>query len=174
MLPAAIITGCVVDEEGDPMPDVEITVLRRKPTGGHIKFEPNGSAQTNDLGEFRIGGLFPGKYYVSASPLSNFQSLVPAQKNAQDPAAPSPDLSYVPTFYPNGTDRAQASPIELHAGDDMPVDFSLARIHTAHIRGTVEAWLRAPGRWLCFERKIRIPCSTLRKSEKMASLRSLT
>jgi len=138
MLPAAIITGRVVDEEGDPMPDVEITVLRRKPTGGHIKFEPNGSAQTNDLGEFRIGGLFPGKYYVSASPLPNFQSLVPAPKNAQDAAALSPDLSYVPTFYPNATDRAQASPIELHAGDDMPVDFSLARVHTAHIRGTVD------------------------------------
>jgi protocatechuate 3,4-dioxygenase beta subunit len=143
MLPSAIITGRVVDEEGDPMPDVEIAVLRRKRSAGRMRFEPNGSAQTNDLGEFRIGGLFPGKYYVSASPLPSFQSIVPPPKNAEDPSAPPADLSYVPTLYPNATDRAQASTIELHAGDDMPVNFSLARVHTVHIRGSVEGL--APG-----------------------------
>lgn len=138
MQSAAIITGRVVDEDGDPMPEVVITVLRRKRAGGRMKFEPSGSAQTNDVGEFRFGGLFPGKYYVSATPLPNFQSLTPAPKNKADVAAPPADLSYVPTFYPNAVDSAQASPIELHAGDDMPVDFSLARVHTARIRGTVE------------------------------------
>jgi hypothetical protein len=141
MQSAAIITGRVVDEDGDPMPEVMIAVLRRKRSGGRMKFEPSGSAQTNDLGEFRIGGLFPGKYYVSAATLPNFQSLTPASKNTGDAAAPAADLSYVPTFYPNTIDRAQASPIELHAGDDMPVDFSLMRVHTARIRGTVEGLL---------------------------------
>jgi protocatechuate 3,4-dioxygenase beta subunit len=143
MLPAAIITGRVVDEDGDPMPDVMITVLRRKWPGNRMKFEASGSAQTNDLGEFRVGGLFPGKYYVSAMPLPNFQSLLPLPKNTDDRTAPQPDLSYVTTFYPNGVDRAQASPIEVHAGDDMPVDFSLTRVHTARIRGAVEGL--APG-----------------------------
>src|SRR5579864_8601805 len=65
MRSAAIITGRVVDEDGDPMPEVMIAVLRRKRSSGRMKFEPSGSSQTNDLGEFRIGGLFPGKYYVS-------------------------------------------------------------------------------------------------------------
>jgi Carboxypeptidase regulatory-like domain len=143
MLPAAIITGRVVDEEGDPMPDVEITVLRRARSVSHFKFEPNGSAQTNDLGEFRIGGLFPGKYYVSANPLPTFQSLISSQKSPDDSAAPPADMAYVPTFYPNATDRAQASPIELHPGDDMPVDFSLSRMHTVRIRGSLEGV--APG-----------------------------
>ena len=143
MQSAAIITGRVVDEDGDPMPEVMIAVLRRKHSGGRMKFEPTGSAQTNDLGEFRIGGLFPGKYYVSATPLPNFQSLTPASKNTGDAPAPAADLSYVPTFYPNTIDRAQASLIELRAGDDMPVDFSLMRVHTARIRGKVEEL--APG-----------------------------
>jgi protocatechuate 3,4-dioxygenase beta subunit len=137
MLPAAIITGRVVDEEGDPMPDVQIWVGRRQ-AGGKFKLNPTGSAQTNDVGEYRIGGLFPGKYYLMATPTPNFQSLVQTQKNPADPSDPSADLSYVATFYPNATTRAGASPIELHAGDDMPVDFSLTRIHTARIRGRVE------------------------------------
>jgi len=134
---AAIITGRVVDEDGDPMPEVMIAVLRRKRSVGRMKFEPSGSAQTNDVGEFRIGGLFPGKYYVSATPLPNFQSLTPA-KNTGDSPAPPADLAYVATFYPNTIDRTQAAPIDLHAGDDMPIDFSLTRVHTARIRGTIE------------------------------------
>jgi hypothetical protein len=139
MLPAAILRGRVLDEDGDPMPDVEVTVLRRK----RSSFEPNGSAQANDLGEFRIGGLLGGKYYVVASPMPNFQSLVPAQKSPDNPAAPPTDMAYVTTFYPSASDRAQAAAIELHAGEEMPVDFSLARAHTARIRGVVPGL--APG-----------------------------
>jgi hypothetical protein len=138
MVPAAIITGRVVDEEGDPMPDVSITSFRRKRTTGGLKFERSASAATDDLGEYRIRGLLSGSYYLSATPLPNFQSLVPVQKNPDDPATPATDLSYVPTFYPNTTDRTAASPVEVHAGDDVPVNFSLERVHTAHIRGTVE------------------------------------
>jgi carboxypeptidase family protein len=137
MLPAAIITGRVVDEEGDPMTDVQVWISRKR-SGSRFKLDAAGSAQTNDLGEYRIGGLFPGKYYVLAAPLPSFQSLVQAQKNPADPPDPSADLSYVPTFYPNTTSRAAASQIELHPGDDMPVDLSLARTHSARIRGTVE------------------------------------
>jgi hypothetical protein len=133
MIPAAIVTGRVLDEDGDPMPNVDITVFRRKASS----FEPNGSAQTNDLGEFRIGGLLAGKYYVAATPMPNFQSLVPAQKTSGDTGALPGDMAYVTTFYPSATDRAQASAIELHAGEEMPVDFSLVRVHTARIRGSV-------------------------------------
>jgi protocatechuate 3,4-dioxygenase beta subunit len=136
MLPAAIIAGRVVDEDGDPMPKVQVTVWRRKWAVGGPGFEPNGQAETNDLGEYRIGGLLAGKYYVVASPMPTFQSVFPAQKGPDDPTATPPDMAYVSTYYPNTPERAQAATIELHAGDDMPVDFSLTRSHTVHIRGS--------------------------------------
>jgi protocatechuate 3,4-dioxygenase beta subunit len=137
MLPAAIIAGRVLDEDGDPMPKVQVSVVRRKWAAGRSGFEPNGQADTNDLGEYRIGGLMAGKYYVVATPLPSFQSLVPAQKSPEDPTAatPAPDLAYITTYYPTTADWTQASEIELHAGDDMPVDFSLTRTHTVHVRG---------------------------------------
>ena len=75
MLAAGILTGRVLDEDGDPMANVEVNVLRRKGSA----FESSGSAHTNDLGEYRIGGLLAGKYYLIASPLPNFQTLVPAK-----------------------------------------------------------------------------------------------
>lgn len=137
MLAAAIITGRVMDEDGDPMANVDVTLLRRKFSSGNFKFEPAGSSPTNDLGEYRIGGLMAGKYYISASPLPNFQSIVHVPKTPDDSEAGQPDMAYVTTFYPNTADRSQASAIELHAGDDLPLDFSLTRTHTARIRGSV-------------------------------------
>jgi len=136
MLPAAIIAGRVVDEDGDPMPKVQVTVLRRKWAAERLGFEPNGQAETNDLGEYRIGGLLAGKYYVVASPMPTFQSVIPPQKGPDDPTATPPDMAYVSTYYPNTLERTQAATIELHAADDMPVNFSLTRTHTVHIRGS--------------------------------------
>ena len=143
MLAAAIIAGRVMDEDGDPMANVDVTVLRRKFSSGHFKFEPTGSSQTNDLGEYRIGGLMAGKYYISASPQPNFQGTVRVQKSPDESETSQPDMAYVTTFYPNAVDRNQASAIELHAGDDMPLDFSLTRSHTVRIRGSVAGL--APG-----------------------------
>jgi protocatechuate 3,4-dioxygenase beta subunit len=132
MLAAAVVTGRVIDEDGDAMANVEISVLRRKAS----TFEPAGSAHTDDLGEYRVGGLLPGKYYIVATPMPSFPSVVASQKKEADPAKPAPP-SYAPTYYPSAADRAQASPVELHAGEEMPADFSLTRRHMAHIRGKV-------------------------------------
>ncbi len=137
MLTAAIITGRVLDEDGDPMPNVDVTVLRRKFAADRVKFEPSGTAQTNDLGEYRIGGLLAGKYFVSSTPPVNFQSLVPAQKSTEERTAALANTAYVTTYYPNTVERSQATAIELHAGDETPVDFAMVRTHTASIRGSV-------------------------------------
>ncbi len=133
MLAAAALTGRVLDEDGDPMANVEVTVLHRKGTA----FDAVGSAHTNDLGEYRIGGLLAGKYYIVASPMPNFQSLLSPKKSSDDPANHESTLAYGVTYYPNAADRAQASAIEFHAGEEMPVDFSLTRRHSARIRGRV-------------------------------------
>src|SRR5437868_15547714 len=105
MLPAAVVTGRVLDEDGDPVPDAEVTVWRRKFVFAGPKFEAAGSAQSNDLGEYRIGGLLAGNYYVSASAPVNFQSLVPAQRNLDEAGAKVPETAYVTTYYPNTIDR---------------------------------------------------------------------
>jgi len=138
MLAAAVVTGRVTDEDGDPMANVEINVLRWRARTS----ESTGSAHTNDLGEYRVGGLLPGKYYLVATPTPTFQTVVASQKNGDDPAKSDAPASYAATYYPSAIDRAQASPVELHAGEEMPADFSLTRRHQSHVRGKV-AGLRA-------------------------------
>jgi len=133
MLAGAILMGRVLDEDGDPMANVDVTVLRHQGK----TFEPTGSAQTNDLGEYRVGGLLAGKYYVAATPASNFQTFAMLGKGTGDHVSTAPRASYLRTYYPGVLDRAQASMVEVHAGEEMPVDFSLSRKHAASVRGRV-------------------------------------
>ena len=44
-----------------------MSALRRTDKVGPLGFVPNGNAQTNDLGEFRIAGLAAGDYMIVAS-----------------------------------------------------------------------------------------------------------
>lgn len=137
---AAVVTGHVTDEDGEPLQNAEVSVLRRTFSSGHSRWEQAGSERTNDLGEYRIAGLGAGSYYVSVNPPPDFKSLLDsagsgARLNAAAPEKPS--TSYQTTFYPGTLDRTQASSIQLHAGDDFPVDFSLAPAPTLSIRGSV-------------------------------------
>ena len=130
MLPCAVVTGRVLDEDGDPMPEAFVTLLRRVPSSDRL--DQVAGERTNDVGQYRLSGIMPGRYYLAVTPppdVTNF--LAPHKKEGKS------DLAYVPTFYPNALDRAQASVLELRAGDEVPIDFSLARMQTARIRGVI-------------------------------------
>jgi protocatechuate 3,4-dioxygenase beta subunit len=71
MLPTAVISGRVTDEDGDPMSGVRVIALRKKP--GQATREAVGSDATNDLGEYRLAGLFPGQYSIMAMPPPDFR-----------------------------------------------------------------------------------------------------
>jgi protocatechuate 3,4-dioxygenase beta subunit len=135
MLPTAVITGRVVDEDGDPLPNFGISVGRRKP-GKTTDAEGLGGERTNDLGEYRISGLFPGQYFVSVAPAPDFLNLGHPETGSPD-AKSKPDTNYLTTYYPGTTDATQASAITLRAGDEMPVNFTIAPARTYRIRGMV-------------------------------------
>jgi hypothetical protein len=137
MLPCAVVMGRVFDEDGDPMPEAYVELQRWMSAS---KTTPIGSERTNDLGEYRISGLAPGRYLVSVTPALDVAGMLnhDRQKSKADSPAPT-SPSYVPMFYPNTTDRAQSSPLELRAGDELSINFSLLRLPTVHLRGTVVA-----------------------------------
>jgi protocatechuate 3,4-dioxygenase beta subunit len=139
---AAVVQGRVVDEDGDPMPNAQIAVLRQTFASGRNRWEQAGAGNTNDLGEYRIASLPAGNYYVSVSPPPDFKSLIEAAGPAKAEAGTSsatdkPATSYQTAYYPGTTDRSQATPIQLHAGDDFPINFSLTPSPSLSIRGSV-------------------------------------
>jgi len=63
-----VITGIVLDDSGEPSPGTQVRVLRYVMRTGEKTLEQAGQAQADDRGMYRIYGLQPGDYLVSAVP----------------------------------------------------------------------------------------------------------
>src|SRR6185295_19753308 len=62
----SVISGHVLDEDGDAMPGVVVRVMRYQYLQGQRRLTPAGNGQTDDKGQYRVWGLMPGDYYVNA------------------------------------------------------------------------------------------------------------
>src|ERR1700674_1653277 len=133
MLPTAVISGRITDEDGDPMAGVVVIALKKKP--GKSTRESVGTVGTNDLGEYRLAGLFPGQYWIVAMPPVDFRDYEKQEKSLA--GAGQPDTRYVSTYYPGTYDAMQASALALKADDEMPVNFTLVPARTYRVRGIV-------------------------------------
>jgi hypothetical protein len=112
----AVITGRVLDEDGDPVRGASVTAAAHTTVRGKIRFEPSESENTNDLGTYRIFDLAPGRYTILANPPRMPPWREPVEQNV-----------YLPTYYPGATDSARASTLEVKSGDELTgIDFVLA------------------------------------------------
>jgi Carboxypeptidase regulatory-like domain len=68
MLRGGVITGTAVDEHGEAIPGTPVRVFRFVLQGGQRTLQSAGSGQTDDRGVYRVYGLQPGDYIVSATP----------------------------------------------------------------------------------------------------------
>ena len=124
MSPQAVITGRVLDEDGDPVPYIEVQLLRYGFHHGKRRLEQADGGQTDDLGEFRLSGLSPGKYYLSAE----------SEGWQRDYASEG----FAPTYYPRTTDPAGATAIDVRPGSLLRrVDIALIKARTVRVRGRV-------------------------------------
>src|SRR5208283_3320601 len=141
MLPTAVINGRITDEDGDPMSGVNVIAQKKK--AGKATRESVGSGSTNDLGEYRLSGLFPGQYWIVAIPPPDFRDYERQGEKSQTPDNKDnkndsqPDTRYVTTYYPGAYDALQASAVTLKAGDEMPVNLMLVPARTYRVRGIV-------------------------------------
>jgi hypothetical protein len=134
----AVISGHVVDEDGDPVQGVTVEAVRRTMYRGKALAVPIFQSSTNDLGEYRLFDLEPGQYCIRATPSSQEKwNASIADSLGSSTGTKRPNL-YVPTFYPDATDILRASTIELKEGNEIPsMDVMLVRSRTYKIRGQV-------------------------------------
>jgi hypothetical protein len=138
---AAVLRGRVTDEDGDPLAGAEVSALRQTFVTGHKHWEQVGSERTNDLGEYRIANLPAGSVFISVNPPPDFKNLIESAGAPGEGKSAAADhgqaTAYQATYYPGTSDRSQAMPIQLHAGDEFPANFSLTPAPSLSIRGQV-------------------------------------
>jgi protocatechuate 3,4-dioxygenase beta subunit len=126
LIPAAAITGHVFDEDGEPLVGAYVLAMHFVYSMGRRELSYSRSAQTNDLGEFRIFGLSPGQYVV----LATFENNVSAKPTTRE--------GYVPIYFPGVPDVSRAAPITVRGGDEFSgADISLQPVRTVTIKGHI-------------------------------------
>jgi hypothetical protein len=133
MVPSAVIAGRIRDEDGEPLPAVSVRALREVYDKGKRSLVSGASAQTNDLGEYRLFGLGPGRYFVSA----HYGTWERGGGESEEQTQPS-SQGYAKMFYPGTPDRTKATAIAVKAGEEIPsVEILMRQVSVYHVRGHV-------------------------------------
>src|SRR5262245_6370815 len=85
MMRGGVITGTVYGDDGEPQRSVQVRGLRYVMTNGVRRLQPTGFASTDDRGVYRLFGLQPGDYMVSATPAAS-EALMTERMNAESVA----------------------------------------------------------------------------------------
>jgi hypothetical protein len=127
-----VISGRILDEDGEPIAGVQVQTQSFRYVLGKKQLTPAGGGNsTNDLGEFRIFGLAPGKDYLSAI----YRSFDPPNNRF---TTSQPDEDYVPTYYPGTIDSSRAVPLEVTAGGQLTnISLSISKARTVRISGRI-------------------------------------
>lgn len=124
----SVIAGRINDEFGDPISDAMVAALRYRYFNGQRRLVPAGRfSQSDDGGNFRIYGLPPGDYFLSAT-------LRTGMFGDNDPGNRS---GYAPTYYPGTGSSQQAERVTVGLGSEVSgVTFALLPVRTASVSGT--------------------------------------
>ncbi len=128
MEPAGVITGRILDEDGEPLQRMQVEVLQYSYAEGSRQLLPRGVAITDDRGIYRVSGLAADRYYVRVKS-RDFYWAIPEQDAEQ---------GYLETYYPGTPDSTQAALVDARPGvEALGIDIQLFPSPTLQIEGQV-------------------------------------
>jgi hypothetical protein len=127
--PAAVLTGSVTDDTGEPVRNAAVMVFREDHRTGVSRIQEFSRASTDDLGVYEVTPLDAGTYFlaVSAQP---WYAVHPASSEAGAGSSGvdrtgvdrTLDVAFPITYYKDATGPDDATPIPLRRGDHTEVD----------------------------------------------------
>ncbi len=130
----SVIAGRVFDEYGEPIANADVVALQYRYLAGARRLVPGtGSSRgrTDDQGSFRLFGLTPGEYTVSAT-VREGQGAASANLDSDEPSG------YAPTYYPGVPSVHEAQRITLGVGQEQSnVSFGLLLTRLVRVSGRV-------------------------------------
>jgi len=148
------IAGRIVNQQGDPMANIAVQAVQLAYQNGKRTWRVVESRPTNDLGEFRLFGLAPGRYFIRTVQGDTVETLVssPLQQvhineklDVQPPAlirsmandGTISDEAVLPIFYPGTPEAAQAVAVDINPGQTARIDFQSSRVPVHRVRGRI-------------------------------------
>jgi hypothetical protein len=151
----SVLSGRVLDEDGEAMPGVMVRIMRYQYLQGERRLTPAGNAQTDDRGQYRVWGLMPGDYYVNA--IARGGGPGGGQFFGGGPGGggrggrfggpggggfggggEQEQVNYAPTYYPGVPSPEQAKPVTVGLSQEvLDISFSMQLVRVARITGVV-------------------------------------
>src|SRR5579884_508457 len=132
LMPLGTVSGRVTDENGNPAEKASVAVLGSVWYRGEIRYTLQNGARTDELGQFRISNIRPGKYYLMVLRLGPFPSTAVSRAPGKH------DIRPVRTYYPNALTLDSATPLTIKSGQQLTtMDIQLRNSATYHLRGQV-------------------------------------
>jgi Carboxypeptidase regulatory-like domain len=130
-----VITGRIVDEMGEPLAEAQVQALRSQFVPGGRRMMPASRGDTtDDQGAFRIYGLMPGEYVVSAS-VRNSAGMM-TMPNGRPGA--DVEQGYAPTYFPGTPSMSDAQRVAVGVGQEVSgITFGMTPTRVARISGRV-------------------------------------
>jgi len=133
---AAVIGGRILDEDGEPMPNAMVSALRQIYKNGKRQLEPADMSRSDDTGAYRLFGLKPGRYFVSAQP--QVWDRVAVDPEFSDTGKQGAERAYGKTYYPGVATANKATSIALKDGEEfISADILMKEVSVYRIRGKV-------------------------------------
>ena len=124
---AGTITGSVTDDRGEPVADVAVGVQRFDQVAGRRRLVPAlPPVTTDDRGTFRLTGVPPGSFLVSAVAGGVFRE-----------SSGTPAYAYAPTYHPSTAAPEDAGLVVMKEGSAVGLDVRLVRTPIVTQRGVV-------------------------------------
>lgn len=130
-----VVSGQVFDEAGEPLVGVVVRAARVVWLNGEPRAASGGSDTTDDRGQYRVYGLTPGTYSVSATGRAGPGAPLTAEgeSGGQDLAMPA---GYAPTYYPSAVSVADAGAVRVKAGQEtLGIDVAVRLVSMAEVSG---------------------------------------
>lgn len=133
----AVITGMVLGDDGEPVQNAQVRAMKYSMRTGVRRLQQSSGASTDDRGVYRLFGLTPGEYVVSAT--SNNQDVGSPVMSAEMALAEAPaPVTFAPTYYPGATSPTSAVSVTVAGGEERQgIDITLMKVQTATVTGMV-------------------------------------
>lgn len=132
LLPPASVSGRFFDEDGDPLIGCSAQLHPAKNPDQGVQMQ--GATGSNEDGDYRLYGVAPGKYILSAQCSGRIFQPHPFSSAPE----PRPSLAYPTQYYPLVSDVKSAQAIELTPGSEKAgINFRMRPSAVTQIHGTL-------------------------------------
>lgn len=131
--PDGSIYGKITEDSGDPVPQARITLYAPNRRDGTGRMMRAGFTVADAMGNFDLGHLAPGNYFLCASGVPWYSNQPGGMMMPNDRPPSALDMAYPIACYPDGADPAGAAPVTVDAGDSIPVNVVMHPVPALHL-----------------------------------------